>query len=103
MFTIKLGTGKTFEATAVNESYRASQGDFGSRYQLSIEDSNAKHGIQEYTDILQEDGALDTVEVLRGDETILTLAGYTNVNDVSLRLLSTGARQLSITLEKPRQ
>ena len=58
MFTVKLGTGKTFEATAAEEAYGAVYGG-SPRLTLRLEASPAPRGLDWYLGLLEEEGALD--------------------------------------------
>lgn len=100
MFTVKLGTGKTFEATAAEEAYGAVYGG-SPRLTLRLEASPAPRGLDWYLGLLEEEGALDTVAVAAGGKDCLEAQGYTQVVELTQRLLPTGDKHLSMVLCKP--
>lgn len=105
MFTVKLGTEKTFFVTAAEESYgnESFDGVIRKKKCLRLESSEAENGLDWYMDLLEEEGALDTVQVLLGDKVSLTADGYTMIRNISQRLLGTGKKYLTLTLEKPEE
>ena len=100
MFTVKLGTGKTFEATAVDERYQPATEFAAEAYSLNFEASPAERDLAEYVEMCSEEGALATVEVSVGGETAATYTGYEGVADATARLLPTGAKSVSVRLLK---
>ena len=104
MFTVKLATGKTFVATAVTERYSNNMGGNGYEKFLTFEDSATTHDLEWYRDLLEEEGALDTIKVsVDEDPASMTCTDYTVINDISLRLLPTGGRSVNIVLMAPRR
>ena len=100
MFTVKLGTGKTFEATAAEEAYGAVYGG-SPRLTLRLEAAPAPRSLDWYLGLLEEEGALDAVAVEAGGIERLTALGYTQVVELTQRLLPTGDKHLSMVLCKP--
>ena len=90
MFTVKLGTGKTFEAAAAEEAYGAVYGG-SPRLTLRLEASPAPRVLDWYLGLLEDEGALDTVAVAAGGKDCLE----------AQRLLPTGDKHLSLVLCKP--
>lgn len=101
MFKVKLGTGKFFTATSIDERWNSVSANFSSSYILNFEASPTDETVDHYMELLQEDGALDTIEVsLDGGEPCATYTGYTDISAVSIRLLVTGEKSASIILTK---
>ncbi len=96
MFTVKLATCKTFTATAVEEVY----GLDSLGLTLRMEATPAAHPLAWYLGLLQEEGALDNIQVLLGEKPCLEAAGYSKINFLSQRLLPTGDKQISLSLSK---
>lgn len=97
MFTVKLGNNQTFEASAVNQSYRADDSE-----RLSIDNSNITQNLEYYKNLLNAENALDTVSIQTEDgQTALTLEGFTNIETINIRVLPTGGLYLNIVLSKP--
>jgi len=97
MFTVKLATGKTFTATAVEEVY----GLDSLGLTLRVEATPAANPLAWYLGLLQEEGALDNIQVLLGEKPCLEAAGYSKIHFLSQRLLPTGDKQLSLSLSRP--
>lgn len=97
MFTVKLATGKTFTATAVEEVF----GPDSPRLALRVEATPADHPLGWYLGLLQEEGALDSLAVSVGEKTCLEAPGYTKIQYLAQRLLPTGDKQLSLSLSQP--
>lgn len=102
MFTVKLGTGKTFSVTAAEERY--SSGYYGNasgdQILLRLECANVAQPLGWYQQLLMEDGALDTVQVLAGSKVCLTVEGYNRILDLSQRLMVTGEKYLTVAIGK---
>ena len=96
MFTVKLATGKTFTATAVEEVY----GLDSLGLTLRVEATPAAHPLAWYLGLLQEEGALGSLAVSVGGKTCLEAAGYSKIHFLSQRLLPTGDKQISLSLSK---
>lgn len=102
MFKVKLASGETFPATAAEQSCNAMDFTGNSRLSLRVEASPADHDLEWYLEKLNAPKALDTVEVLAGDDSPgLTVESYTEIVGISIRLLATGDRAMSLTLCKP--
>lgn len=101
MFTVKLATGEGFPVTVAEQRRVSWEGRNGLRT-LQLECAPAGHEMEWYAEQLEAKGALDVVEITSGDGPGLHLEGYTQIEDISLRLLETGDPQLSITLSKPK-
>lgn len=101
MFTIKLGTNKTFTATSACEYYRNEQVTGKGAMLLTFESTEVEHPIEWYKEALEEEGAIDTIEVIVDGQISLTASGYTVISDLSLRLLASGMSYLTISLSKP--
>lgn len=101
MFTVKLGTDKTFEATVVEESYSIVRGlDTDGSITLRIEYAPAEKSVEEYKTLLSEAGALTSIEAMKEGQSCATFANYSQVTDITRRLLETGEKQIIILLEK---
>lgn len=100
MFEVKLKTGETFEATAVQESYAASAEETKC-YCMILEGATNDRSLDWYIERLEAEGATERISISRDGTPIMTAEGYTVLSDVSLRLLVTGGRQLNIVLQKP--
>ena len=97
MFTVKLGNNQTFEASAVNQSYRADDSE-----RLSIDNSNITQDLEYYKNLLNAESALDTISIQTEDgQTALTLEGFTDIETINIRVLPTGGLYLNIVLSKP--
>lgn len=101
MFTVKLATGEGFPVTVAEQRRVSWEGQEGLRT-LQLERTPADHDLDWYAERLEAKGALDLVEVVPENGTGLHLEGYTQIEDISLRLLGTGDSQLSVTLSKPK-
>lgn len=101
MFTVKLGSNVTFEVSSFCEYYRSESVDGKARMMLTMEQANPEHGIDWFMEKMNADGALNTIEAMIGEEVCATATGYTHIDDISLRLVATGERYLSISLSKP--
>lgn len=101
MFTVKLGSNVTFEVSSFCEYYRSESVDGKARMMLTMEQANPEHGIDWFMGKMNADGALNTIEAMIGEEVCATATGYTHIDDISLRLVATGERYLSISLSKP--
>lgn len=101
MFTIKLGTGKTFKAISACEYYRDARVEGQNCEMFTAEDSAPENSLEWYREILEEEGALDSIDILKDEDVCMTVVGYTVIDDISMRLLSSGAKYLSINLSKP--
>lgn len=104
MFTVKLGTGKTFEASSVDERWQSAsfldKPESDSMIVLDFEITPSKSTVEDYFNLLFEEGALGTIQVLLANKTEATYVGYTTVGNISVRLLSTGDKSASIQLLK---
>lgn len=100
MFTVKLATGKTFAATAAEEGFGSVYGG-SPQFTLRLECTPAEKGIGEYLALLEEKGALDALEVLVEGKPCLSAQGYTNVVELTQRLLPTGEKHLALVLSRP--
>lgn len=101
MFTVKLSSDATFEVSSFCEYYRDEPVDGNARMMLTMEQANPEHGIDWFMEKLNADGALDVIQAMIGEEVCATASGYTHIDDISLRLVATGERYLSISLSKP--
>lgn len=102
MFTVKLATNETFHVSAAEQSYSAADYTGRKKFRLRLECTPADHELEWYLEMLQQDGALETVQVLAGSgELYLQVDGYTELESSALRLLSTGDKELSLSLAKP--
>ena len=101
MFTVKLGSNVTFEVSSFCEYYRSESVDGKARMMLTMEQANPEHGIEWFMEKMNADSALNTIEAMIGEEVCATATGYTHIDDISLRLVATGERYLSISLSKP--
>lgn len=99
MFEVKLGTGEILIATSVSENYQQGM-DIKNRNTLSIENAQADHTLDYYQELLEAPNALDTIQVLVDGIVQMTVTGYTEIQNVQLRLLSNGDKALTITLMK---
>lgn len=98
MFKVTLGTGKTFDATAVNESLDVYQGE-NRRRSVYIECSPTDKGLAYYEGLLTEAGALNELSVALEDGTAaMTVTGYEAIQSMQVRLLVTGERAMSVQL-----
>lgn len=101
MFTVKLANSETFTVTAAEQSSRPVDFTGASRLALRLEAVPADHGLEWYLEKLNASGALDAVQVLCDGSAGLEVQGYTEITEVSLRLLATGEKALTLTLCKP--
>ena len=102
MFTVKLASGESFPISTAEQARRG--GDLAGPQPLSLraETTPAEHGLEWYLERLEAPGALDTVEILLPDGSVgIRLQGYSQVSDISLRLLVTGEKSLTLVLTKP--
>lgn len=100
MFVVKLGTGKTVNASGVDEQYNPATEFSEERYTLTFEANPAEMTIEEYREMLFEEGALASIEVSVEGETVAEYTGYEKVDTLYIRLLPTGDRNASISLTK---
>ena len=101
MFTVKLGTGKAFEATAVDERYQpATEFVPGAKIWLNIEATPTDKSVEDYVGLLTEEGALGNITVSVDGEDCAVYTGSDTVSDISVRLLPTAGHSANITLEK---
>lgn len=101
MFTVKLATGEAFPATAAEQNCSGLDAAGAARLTLRLEEVPASHSLGWYQERVCAPGAINTVEVLaEGGAPGLEAEAYTEVVGISLRLLATGERALSVTLCK---
>jgi len=99
MFTVKLANSETFCVTAVEQSYSAADYTGRKKFRLRLECTPAAHELEWYLEKLQGEGALATVQVLsEGGSQCFQAKGYTELESSSLRLLSTGDMELTLSL-----
>lgn len=100
MFKIQLGTGVEFDADSVEQNSTA---DITGRPSVSfmMEKTPADHTLSWYIEQLNEPGALDSIVVKndKGDE-LIPGEKWDRVSNISIRLLGTGDRSMSISLSK---
>ena len=102
MFTLKLANNETFPVTAAEQSSSPMDFTGSSRLTLRVEAVPAEHDLEWYLEKLNADGALETVQVLTGDGSVgLAVQGYTETLGLSIRLLATGEKALTLTLCRP--
>lgn len=98
MFKVTLGSGKTFDATAVNENLDVRKGEERVR-SLSIECTPTDKSLEYYEGLFTEAGALDQIAVALADGTAaMTAAGYGAIQSMQVRLLTTGERAMNVQL-----
>ena len=99
MFEVKLGTGRTFAASSVEERWSEPTA-YSAAYTLSFEMTPAEMETEGYAELFAQEGALDPIEVTLDGEPCGTYTGYTEVNSVSVRLLADGRKSGSVLLAK---
>lgn len=98
MFKVTLGSGKTFDATAVNENLDVRKGEERVR-SISMECTPTDKGIAYYEELFTEPGALDSIAVALEDGTAaMTATGYGAIQSMQVRLLTTGERAMNVQL-----
>ena len=97
MFTLKFGTGKTITAQSVEETYRS--GVNGKAMYLVFSEVT-DHDVDWYKAIMTEEGALDTIEVSADEMSSVTYKGYTELDYITIRLLSNGEKSMSASLTR---
>ena len=104
MFTVKLKSGKTINATSVVNTYRPlydAQSEKPPVSGITIEDSETDLTLDEYTALFNEEGALETITVQQDGEDLDTFEGYTTIRDLSVQYLPSGSKYMQLFLEKP--
>ena len=89
---IQLATGKSFVVTAVNER------DSNGRYILVMESSIMEEVFYNYRKLLEEDGAMDLIQVIVDNNVSQEFTCYNKVNEVSRMLMPNGDWYLTIML-----
>lgn len=102
MFTVKLASNETFNVTAAEQSYSAADYTGRKKFRLRLECTPASHDLEWYLEKLWQDGAREAMQILSdsGEQCFLA-EGYTELESSSLRLLSTGEKELVLSLAKP--
>lgn len=101
MFEIKLATGDKFTATGVSENYNGMNGSMYSKTTtLNIECNEKAESLEHYQGLLEKEGALETITVSVDGKEAATFNGYTEIQNLQYRLLSTGTGVVSIMLLK---
>ena len=102
MFTVKLASSETFNVTAAEQSYSAADYTGRKKFRLRLECSPASHDLEWYLEKLSQEGALESVQVFsESGAKCFQVEGYTELDNSALRLLSTGERELTLSLAKP--
>ena len=101
MFTVKLATGETFNATAADLNRYRMENTKQPCITLRIEATPADHDLEWYFEKIDAEGALDKVQVICEDGTVgFEVEGYTTIFSLIVRLLDTGEKSFALTISE---